>query len=742
MSRTQDMRPLQHQWSHHQENQRALTPLAKTSTSLMPGTPLDDCSNDNGATPDISSPPEYCVCVSNLSPNVRDEDLVAAFLKPPFYPSSHPVAIAVAAARHASGLQLSSAGQMAPPPFLSTKSAKVVTDAKGVSRGFGFVSFSDQQDYTRALIDMQGVIVTASGSRSHGQPIYVSAVSTKSRTPDSSSTTEPGPRCSASAASHNQNLRSSSPSPRSTSVGRDAQHSLARPWTPPRWTPTVATLPGFPTIPATGATGPVDVGLRNQATFGSNHGGPTSLANTHFTLGPSTLPSPSSALDPNNTTVFVGGLSSLISEDTLKTFFAPFGSIAYVKIPPGKGCGFVSFLRKVDAERAIERMQGFPVGGCRIRLSWGRSQGEKHQHLAQQQMLHLHNSGNLVNVSSGFGPEHSVKAAESYPSFGLDSNKTYDDDRSHWQAKTLSKHRGREDTQRFYTDEATAFATTPPDLDASRDVQKGHSHEEMWANRSHKQPSAWEVSRSRLAASAPVFDYEAVKARRGDLSCLDAYDRSTDPLADFGHLKIDSHRGAQPTGNEWPTHRDTSALAAYQNCRLSQQAGESNSHVLPQGLRSNFFAWPETVQPTLNARHFLTSPGEPFEYPVWSSVPPISTEERVYRADGAAARDRQVGRQSNDTGDSTTTTSRTQRSPSPLLFASSSPHRASTDRRFQAPQSYHDADDNERLRGFSPFSPVVSTEPLQGCAGDCSSPVSVEALDGPVSRKRNNETQQ
>ncbi|PWN26405.1 RNA-binding domain-containing protein, partial [Jaminaea rosea] len=99
-----------------------------------------------------------------------------------------------------------------------------------------------------------------------------------------------------------------------------------------------------------------------------------------------TLPSPSSALDPNNTTVFVGGLSSLISEDTLKTFFAPFGAIAYVKIPPGKGCGFVSFLRKIDAERAIERMQGFPVGGCRIRLSWGRSQGEKSQHQAQVQM--------------------------------------------------------------------------------------------------------------------------------------------------------------------------------------------------------------------------------------------------------------------------------------------------------------------------------------------------------------------
>lgn len=34
--------------------------------------------------------------------------------------------------------------------------------------------------------------------------------------------------------------------------------------------------------------------------------------------------------DPYNTTVFVGGLSPLISEETLRTFFIPFGEIHYV----------------------------------------------------------------------------------------------------------------------------------------------------------------------------------------------------------------------------------------------------------------------------------------------------------------------------------------------------------------------------------------------------------------------------
>jgi RNA recognition motif-containing protein len=82
--------------------------------------------------------------------------------------------------------------------------------------------------------------------------------------------------------------------------------------------------------------------------------------------------------DPYNTTVFVGGLSPLIGEETLKSFFAPFGEIHYVKVPVGKHCGFVQFVRKSDAERAIEAMNGYPIGGSRIRLSWGRSQCEQY----------------------------------------------------------------------------------------------------------------------------------------------------------------------------------------------------------------------------------------------------------------------------------------------------------------------------------------------------------------------------
>ncbi|KAF9516778.1 hypothetical protein BS47DRAFT_1390368 [Hydnum rufescens UP504] len=88
----------------------------------------------------------------------------------------------------------------------------------------------------------------------------------------------------------------------------------------------------------------------------------------------STAGSVGNSTDQYNTTVFVGGLSGLVPEDTLRSFFSPFGDIHYVKIPPGKGCGFVQFVRKADAARAIEKMHGYSIGGSKIRLSWGRSQ--------------------------------------------------------------------------------------------------------------------------------------------------------------------------------------------------------------------------------------------------------------------------------------------------------------------------------------------------------------------------------
>jgi RNA recognition motif-containing protein len=71
--------------------------------------------------------------------------------------------------------------------------------------------------------------------------------------------------------------------------------------------------------------------------------------------------------DPNNTTVFVGGLTGVTNEDELRNAFAMFGDITYVKIPLGKGCGFVQFVHRQSAEMAINQLNGYQIGkGCAL----------------------------------------------------------------------------------------------------------------------------------------------------------------------------------------------------------------------------------------------------------------------------------------------------------------------------------------------------------------------------------------
>lgn len=84
------------------------------------------------------------------------------------------------------------------------------------------------------------------------------------------------------------------------------------------------------------------------------------------------LPPLDSFTDRGNTTLFIGGLSSVVTEDELKAFLRPFGNIVYIKILEDKGCGFAQYVDRPSAEMAINKLQGFPIRGSRIRLSWGR----------------------------------------------------------------------------------------------------------------------------------------------------------------------------------------------------------------------------------------------------------------------------------------------------------------------------------------------------------------------------------
>ncbi|KAJ4292595.1 hypothetical protein N0V90_009258 [Kalmusia sp. IMI 367209] len=209
--------------------------------------------------------PEYSIFVGDLGPEVNEFVLVQLFQNK--YPSC--------------------------------KSAKIMSDPiSGMSRGYGFVRFTDEGDQQKALTEMQGVYCG------------------------------------------NRPMRTSTATPKNKSGGPGG--------------------PGMGMPPGGGGGGPLGMySMGAPPQMGGYYGAPQPM--NQFT-------------DPNNTTVFVGGLSGYVTEDELRSFFQGFGEITYVKIPPGKGCGFVQFVQRHAAEMAINQMQGYPIGNSRVRLSWGRSQ--------------------------------------------------------------------------------------------------------------------------------------------------------------------------------------------------------------------------------------------------------------------------------------------------------------------------------------------------------------------------------
>ncbi|KAL0432475.1 UNVERIFIED_CONTAM: Polyadenylate-binding protein RBP47 [Sesamum latifolium] len=81
--------------------------------------------------------------------------------------------------------------------------------------------------------------------------------------------------------------------------------------------------------------------------------------------------------DSVNTTIFVGGLDPNVTDEDLRQPFSQYGEIVSVKIPVGKGCGFVQFANRNDAEEALQHLSGTTIGKQTVRLSWGRNPANK-----------------------------------------------------------------------------------------------------------------------------------------------------------------------------------------------------------------------------------------------------------------------------------------------------------------------------------------------------------------------------
>ncbi|KAI0722283.1 hypothetical protein C8T65DRAFT_136243 [Cerioporus squamosus] len=364
-------------------------------------------------------PKEYSIFVGDLAPEVSNSDLVAVFRNPVL------------------GLRNDREPRFI-RPFLSCKSAKIMLDpVTGVSRGYGFVRFTDEADQQRALIEMHGLYClsrpmrispatakfkpapgmagidfsqvpfapmmhsgpvhapqdiaashTASGggaaqAKSVSAPLAGVAASSSSNTSLNSAVSNSGSSSSMSAPSLSSGPSAASSSTLASTTSDDALKSGQYAGSNGTTSSTPSNNANVPSITAPFAHQTPDQLMAQRYNLSEESWKHHAQARAILSnlIGPNGEQLTSS--DPYNTTVFVGGLSPLISEDTLRTFFAPFGEIHYVKVPVGKHCGFVQFVRKPDAERAIEKMQGFPIGGSRIRLSWGRSQYKAAQAAAQ-----------------------------------------------------------------------------------------------------------------------------------------------------------------------------------------------------------------------------------------------------------------------------------------------------------------------------------------------------------------------
>ncbi|KAH8280482.1 hypothetical protein KR018_007960 [Drosophila ironensis] len=86
--------------------------------------------------------------------------------------------------------------------------------------------------------------------------------------------------------------------------------------------------------------------------------------------------------DPNTTNLYLGNLNPKISEQQLMEIFGRYGPLASIKImwprseeekQRGRNCGFVAYMSRKDAERALRTLNCRYVMGYKMQLGWGKT---------------------------------------------------------------------------------------------------------------------------------------------------------------------------------------------------------------------------------------------------------------------------------------------------------------------------------------------------------------------------------
>lgn len=107
--------------------------------------------------------------------------------------------------------------------------------------------------------------------------------------------------------------------------------------------------------------------------------------------------------DKSITTLYIGNVPAFINERDLHNSFYQFGEIRNITCIPHQQCAFVEFVRRADAEVAAEKTFNMLIlGGQRLNIKWGHSQGRKQNDHSVQPMMHQEPS--TVTTSKNLPP--------------------------------------------------------------------------------------------------------------------------------------------------------------------------------------------------------------------------------------------------------------------------------------------------------------------------------------------------
>ncbi|CAL8130112.1 unnamed protein product [Orchesella dallaii] len=78
-----------------------------------------------------------------------------------------------------------------------------------------------------------------------------------------------------------------------------------------------------------------------------------------------------------STTLWVGHLSKLVSQEEISDTFGAYGDVVSIDLIPPRGCAFIVMNRRQDAVRALDRLKNTKLQGKTITLAWAPGKGVK-----------------------------------------------------------------------------------------------------------------------------------------------------------------------------------------------------------------------------------------------------------------------------------------------------------------------------------------------------------------------------